>query len=426
MLRRLKMYLRRMIIPSNRYRSTIVLGVSLFGIVILLQDSKSNDHVSTNAMHHHKYGEDPLPLLVSYKTLFAQENFSLGQPDPITSPSRTFPVPESANTAGFLSQKNSSLKYILYWNEFYGSMNFEWGNGQLPFQTANCSFSNCFGTSDKTLIPIDRFDAILFHVQTAVSWPKARSPHQNYVFVTKEAPIYLFNSLRGFNNYFNLTMTYRRKSDFWIPYGDVVHKKLQELPTTGTVKKNYAKGKTKLAAWFVSNCMSRSGRGRYVRKLKRYVQVDIYGKCGTSKCPRDKNFTCHEQLLNAQYKFYLSFENSICREYVTEKFFQALKYDVVPVVLGGADYSSIAPPNSYIDALKYSPMSLASYLKKLDKNDTLYNSFFNWKSEYSIVDGKGFYKDAFCNLCRRLNEGTSGSYSNIRSWWISGQCQLPL
>ena len=34
---------------------------------------------------------------------------------------------------------------------------------------------------------------------------------------------------------------------------------------------------------------------------------------------------------NLPIRFYLSFENSICEDYATEKFFNALKSDIVPV-----------------------------------------------------------------------------------------------
>ena len=39
----------------------------------------------------------------------------------------------------------------------------------------------------------------------------------------------------------------------------------------------------------------------------------------------------------------------MCRDYVTEKFYNALMYNAVPVVYGGADYAQLAPKNSYID-----------------------------------------------------------------------------
>ena len=65
-----------------------------------------------------------------------------------------------------------------------------------------------------------------------------------------------------------------------------------------------------------------------------------------------------------KFYFYLAFENSICNDYVTEKFFRGLqvtisnqespceKQDiqapVVPIVLGGANYSALAPNHSFI------------------------------------------------------------------------------
>ena len=55
------------------------------------------------------------------------------------------------------------------------------------------------------------------------------------------------------------------------------------------------------------------------------------------------------------YKFYLAFENSICPDYVTEKFFNTLLFSTVPIVYGGADYvANGAPPNSYIDVRSFS------------------------------------------------------------------------
>jgi hypothetical protein len=113
--------------------------------------------------------------------------------------------------------------------------------------------------------------------------------------------------------------------------------------------------------------------------------------------------------VSTKYKFVLAFENSICKEYVTgifvvfllkikntnnnpivtEKLYNHLKLNVVPVVLGAANYSNIAPPNSFIDASKYSPEELGNYLKILDKNDTLYNEYFEWKKDYWIVSHDG-------------------------------------
>jgi hypothetical protein len=97
---------------------------------------------------------------------------------------------------------------------------------------------------------------------------------------------------------------------------------MKKLLSTQTV--NYATGKTKLAAWMVSNCHNtNSGRNEMVSILQRYIQVDVYGYCGTMECPKEEGVdnsseNCRD-MVGKTYKFYLSLENSLCREYITEK-----------------------------------------------------------------------------------------------------------
>ena len=91
---------------------------------------------------------------------------------------------------------------------------------------------------------------------------------------------------------------------------------LRQLP----LKQNFAANKTKSVAWFVSNCGARNGRLKYAKELGKYIEVDIYGSCGTKQCPRSKANDCFK-MLEKDYRFYLAFENSNCKDYITEKFF---------------------------------------------------------------------------------------------------------
>lgn len=43
-------------------------------------------------------------------------------------------------------------------------------------------------------------------------------------------------------------------------------------------------------AWFVSNCGARNSRLQYAHELQKYIEVDIFGACGTKKCPRYQPF----------------------------------------------------------------------------------------------------------------------------------------
>ncbi len=45
-----------------------------------------------------------------------------------------------------------------------------------------------------------------------------------------------------------------------------------------------------------------------MKELQKYIDVDVFGKCGQLKCSKDKK--CHEMIAK-NYKFYLAFENSV-------------------------------------------------------------------------------------------------------------------
>ena len=123
--------------------------------------------------------------------------------------------------------------------------------------------------------------------------------------------------------------------------------------------------------------------------------------------------------MEKDYYFYLAFENSICKDYVTEKFFNALNHDVIPIVLGGANYSSIAPYKSYIDAykdFKNDPGKLARHLQTLMEDKRLYAEHFWWKNYYSVnTDSLAKYH---CEICEKLNQiNTVSIYEDLEEWW---------
>jgi alpha-1,3-fucosyltransferase len=105
-------------------------------------------------------------------------------------------------------------------------------------------------------------------------------------------------------------------------------------------------------------------------------------------------------MMESKYKFYISFENSVCEDYITEKFFKVLNYNLIPIVLGGANYSKFAPSKSYIDVRDFRLIGqLAEYLKYLDKNETAYAEYFEWKHYFRVIVD---YKNVFCHLCQVL------------------------
>lgn len=153
-------------------------------------------------------------------------------------------------------------------------------------------------------------------------------------------------------------------------------------------------------AWATSHCSSPAFlREQYVEQLQLHIPVDIFGKCNprAPQCPRASK-QCDELLRT--YKFYLAFENGFCEDYITEKYWsQALEHDMVPVVMGGADYRDLVIPKSYINVLDFSSVeNLARYLKALDKNSTAYNEYFHWKKNYQTE-----LVTPLCKVCEMLH-----------------------
>jgi alpha-1,3-fucosyltransferase len=359
---------------------------------------------------------------------------------------------------------------ILLYNDFWGSSDFHVGLADKPF--SQCRISRCHmtslsirnGTSDSNLTfhsskPIitnmSHYDAIVFHgvnffmdARKYASIQRWRQMHHRFVFFMLEPPTFgpLFTS-SIYNYFWNWTMTYRYDSDIWRPYGGVMPKKIashrgeipralrdhklnQEicfnnteflmnvLPKKGENFLSLAK-RAKKVAWVVSNCQTPSKRENYVKELQKYIEIDVFGKCGTFVCDDRNSLGDCFTTIKEQYKFYLSFENSFAKDYVTEKFFSRMQDGLLPIVLGQANYSAFAPAHSYINAMDFrSPSELANYLHELDANDSEYLSYFWWWDYFHVVN-TDFQRMSFCDLCAKLHESNLGSktYEHFANWW---------
>lgn len=346
-------------------------------------------------------------------------------------------------------------KLILLWNSPHRIEAAAFGTGRQAFLDADCPVADCSIVANSSTVWnqtiqsdfrfLEQFDAVLFSVHEL--WISSLPPRryrrptkQRFVLLTQESPQSMGYFKPGaFDNFFNWTMSYRRDSDVQLLYGRI--KPLSNANSTrsqqtenGLVPQRHY-NKTKKVAWMVSHCKTFSKREEYVDKLKEFIPVDIYGRCGNLTCKRNASHwlsdpSCYVQLAK-EYKFYLSFENSLCQDYVTEKFFSILEYDLVPIVMGGADYESIAPPNSYIDTARFqSPSELADYLWYLDSNNEEYEKYFDWKRLYSVEAGvEQMSRHAFCDLCAKLHqpeEEASKVYTSLVSQWSAKtQCVNP-
>lgn len=92
-----------------------------------------------------------------------------------------------------------------------------------------------------------------------------------------------------------------------------------------------------LVFWAASSCLNYNQRYKFVGELRRHLPVDTYGSCGELTCAIGTD-ECRTTL--RRYKFVLAFENGYCRDYITEKYWNALKRNQVCVsmtLLGCSD-----------------------------------------------------------------------------------------
>lgn len=270
--------------------------------------------------------------------------------------------------------KKSGIIYILIWTRRYMEPFIYMHTRRKSFKMMNCEFQNCYITDRSDFFEdMTDYDAILFNaidVKAGMNLPGIRSDNQLYVFVSTES-VPNYPTFDDFNWFFNYTWTYKLNSDILFPYiivrnkrGQVIapKKDVQWMTTTNMKPLNESvkerlKDKKSAGAWFVSNCAAVNERIDFVRLLREVLtsydlDVDIYGSCGNSYCPRVNMDDCLVKV-ESDYYFYFSFENSFTDDYVTEKLLTALNHFAIPVVYGGANYTRYVGRH-YIDLAKNS------------------------------------------------------------------------
>ncbi|XP_037076313.1 glycoprotein 3-alpha-L-fucosyltransferase A-like [Pollicipes pollicipes] len=289
--------------------------------------------------------------------------------------------------------------------------------GTLRPPLLGCDVQNCrvLYTSDPAAA--EAADAVLFHLQLTKkdALPPRRRSEQRWIFLSDESPRHVFlsrNNISHYNSVFNWSMGYRYDTDVPVPYGRTVPGRSQALVTP----------KTKMVATMGSNCDG-SGRWQYVRQLQKLLPVDVYGRCGTLKCPGHYDKDCK---LLGDYKFYLAFENSRCDGYITEKvFWHGLGKGAVPVVWGARkrDYEKVLPPGSFIFLEDFASVGeLAKYLTFLSDTPEEYARYHAWRSAYHVVNEHGYFGSPihyYCRICQALNFNSEERkvYSRLDQFW---------
>ncbi|KAK3101836.1 hypothetical protein FSP39_006720 [Pinctada imbricata] len=288
-------------------------------------------------------------------------------------------------------------KTILFWTPMFFSWN--------PYFTAMKEIEKCKNnftceiTTDKERL--QEADAIVFHCMDIMPWtslPKFRHPSQVWVVWCTEPPTKIWNSLHGYRFLFNWTMHYRSDSTIFAPWARF--RKLEKHEIRNKDLRDILKTKRNGIVLRNSNCYDDNQRYRLFDQLKKYLNFDFYGSCGNLVCQRDDPH-CGEKI--SSYKFSIQFENSYCKDYVSEKYYDALLMRQIPIVnwkKGQMVHQVI--PHSYINMDDFpSIKDAAEYIQRVNNDDALYLSYFEWTKIYDIHFNN--YWLQFCFLCKELH-----------------------
>ncbi|PAV83196.1 hypothetical protein WR25_16583 [Diploscapter pachys] len=316
-------------------------------------------------------------------------------------------------------------KRILFWTKVF----------DRTVKPESDNFADCPGLTDRCIMDSDKSliskaDAVVFHSADISKEPlpenSLRNPDQVYVYYSMETPD---NSgkLSVSKNFFNWTATFVHDSDVVAKYGGYFMKTTQaeakgfKIQRFFVDERRFVK-KNSGVFWLVSNCKTESEREMAIAELGKYIDVKYAGKCandveGKSLCPLGD--PCNS--IFESYPFYVAIENTVCKDYITEKLFSRIDIPSIPIVMKRKTYEDANIPPSLFIALDdfKGPKEMAEYLKMLQTNMTAYKKHMTWRQdEWTMApwNAPGF-RNGMCRLCERLWEAnrTSKSIEDIES-----------
>ena len=178
------------------------------------------------------------------------------------------------------------------------------------------------------------------------------------------------------------------------------------------------------ALWFISNCLPQR-RLKYYQTLKEHYPIRAFGRCVETKCERNDHCESDQSHLAM---FYLAFESQTCTDYITEKFWRAISYGMIPIVLGPSKQSYLdlnLPSTALIHTDDFaSPEELGIYLHRISHDYYLYREYFQWLKDYNVFYNIDDLEPIrMCELCMRLNMQSKEEhrwYNDIHQWHRTG------
>ena len=174
-------------------------------------------------------------------------------------------------------------------------------------------------------------------------------------------------------------------------------------------------------ALLMSNCGAK-WRSDYIHELSKYIHIYSYGKCFhnvTVPSSRKHRIDTFPSIVK-KHRMVVTFENTIEKDYISEKIGICYHSGVIPVYWGPPEiYQWVPGNNSFIDPQKFKgPKELAEYLKRVDEDDNLFRyhtTNFDFERTEKMVDRYCGHTQVhfLCQVCKiaqdlklsRLQEG---------------------
>lgn len=267
------------------------------------------------------------------------------------------------------------------------------------------------------------------------------------VFLSGKTPLRTTFKPADYDNFFDMTVTYKSDSTVRIPYwpndgllpemyrprpeSDI--KNLTDddmLDLKDELKGFYQKsGKDPFMGAVVENCADQQYPNLYMRKLQEEGMIHAYSLNDTDQCKKHMKDTsilpCNGGELSDDcvkhfeiFKYILVPDDDLCIDYTTRKYWAAIfAWQAVPLVYGAGNYQKHLIPNSYIDCVGKEDYVSPSFKKAWypSQNELeYYKTYHLWRHQNRVE--KYHWQ---CELCAALNTADADTDAKVdmKKFW---------
>ncbi|XP_062265162.1 4-galactosyl-N-acetylglucosaminide 3-alpha-L-fucosyltransferase 9-like [Platichthys flesus] len=301
-------------------------------------------------------------------------------------------VETSPSTIAATKKPNKPIVLLWFWPD----------DKQFDFQLCkDLNINSCQLTDDRSLYSVAKA-VVIFHkaIKDDLSnLPTTPRPKfQRWIWFNMDPPTNT-RKIPGIESVFNLTLNYRRDADISARW---------QLTSKKQIDKEYELPEKDLLVCWIANASylntSTEASYSYYRELAKHIKVNIFDSFSAKNLKGENYF-----LTISKCKFFLSFEDSVHPDYITETFNGPLSAGTVPIALGPPrkNYETYFPSTSFIHINDFpDAFALAEYLLKMDEDNAAYMEYFQWRRFYNVRrhfnEENQEFAHAVCQACRHI------------------------